>query len=132
MTALVDQLRAIVGDERCLSRPEELFVYECDGLTLDPATPSVVVLPSTTLDVVQIVKACRQHDTPFVPRGAGTGLSGGAHAKSNAVVIETSRMNRIVDVDVENRIARVQPGLVNLELSNAVAPHGLYFAPDPS
>jgi glycolate oxidase subunit GlcD len=132
VTDLVDRLRAIVGPADCLSRPEELFVYECDGLTLDAAMPSVVVLPKTTAQVVEIVKACREHDTPFVPRGAGTGLSGGAHAKSNAVVIETSRMNRIIEVDVENRIARVQPGLVNLDLSTAVSPHGLYYAPDPS
>ncbi|MFT5444501.1 MAG: glycolate oxidase subunit GlcD [Myxococcota bacterium] len=132
MSALVDQLRDIVGSESCLARAEELFVYECDGLTLDPSTPSVVVLPSCTQEVVEIVKACRKHNTPFVPRGAGTGLSGGAHAKSNAVVIETSRMKKVLEVDVENRIARVQPGLVNLDLSNAVAPHGLYYAPDPS
>jgi glycolate oxidase subunit GlcD len=132
MSDLLDQLRAIVGQEACLSRPEELFVYECDGLTLDAAMPSAVVLPETTAQVVDIVKACRQHDTPFVPRGAGTGLSGGAHAKSNAVVIETSRMNRIIEVDFENRIARVQPGLVNMQLSEAVSRHGLYYAPDPS
>ncbi len=132
MTPLVDELRSIVGHEACLSRPEELFVYECDGLTLDPARPSAVVLPRSTCEVVQVVKACRRHATPFVPRGAGTGLSGGAHAKSGAVVIETSRMNRILEVDVENRIARVQPGLVNLHLSHAVAPDGLYYAPDPS
>ncbi len=129
---LVAELRAIVGDDACLSRPEELFVYECDGMTLDPARPSVVVLPSDTDEVVRIVRACRVHEVPFVPRGAGTGLSGGAHAKDGAVVIETSRMNRILEVDVENRIARVQPGLVNLHLSQAVASHGLYYAPDPS
>ncbi|MBC8341565.1 MAG: FAD-binding protein [Proteobacteria bacterium] len=132
MSDLLDRLREIVGEPACLSRPEELFVYECDGLTLDPLLPSVVVLPANTDEVVQIVKACREHDTPFVPRGAGTGLSGGAHAKSNAVVIETSRMKKILEVDVENRIARVQPGLVNLHLSNVVAKHGLYYAPDPS
>ncbi len=132
MTALVDQLRAIVGPEACLSRPEELFVYECDGLTLAPVLPSAVVLPASTAQVVQIVKACRRHGTPFVPRGAGTGLSGGAHPKSGSVVIETSRMNRILEVDVANRIARVQPGLVNLHLSQAVASRGLYYAPDPS
>lgn len=132
MSDLVDELRAIVGQEACLSRPEELFVYECDGLTLDAATPSAVVLPETTSQVVDVVKACRRHDTPFVPRGAGTGLSGGAHAKSNAVVIETSRMKRIIEIDLENRIARVQPGLVNLQLSEAVSHHGLYYAPDPS
>jgi glycolate oxidase subunit GlcD len=132
MTPLVDELRSIVGTDACLARPEELFVYECDGLTLEPALPSAVVLPREASQVVEIVKACRRHDVPFVPRGAGTGLSGGAHAKFGAVVIETSRMNRIVEVDVENRIARVQPGLVNLHLSEAIAHEGLYYGPDPS
>jgi len=127
MTPLVDELRNIVGPDACLSRPEELFVYECDGLTLEPMLPSAVVLPRETSEIVELVKACRRYDTPFVPRGAGTGLSGGAHAKSGAVIIETSRMNRILEVDVENRIARVQPGVVNLHLSDAVACDGLYY-----
>ena len=132
MNSLSEKLRAIVGDSACLTRPEELFVYECDGLTLDPATPSIVVLPGSTEEVIRVVKACREHDVPFVPRGAGTGLSGGAHAKSNAVVIETSRMDKLLEIDVQNRIAIVQPGLVNQDLSTAAAPHGLYYAPDPS
>jgi len=129
---LIEELRVIVGSDGCLVRPEELFVYECDGMTLDPSRPAIVVLPRCTDEVVRIVKSCRVHDAPFVPRGAGTGLSGGAHAKSDAVVIETSRMNKIIEVDVENRLARVQPGLVNLHLSEAIATHGLYYAPDPS
>jgi glycolate oxidase subunit GlcD len=130
--SLRSKLEAIVGEEACLTRPEELFVYECDGLTLDPSTPSMVVLPSCTDEIVRVVRACLEHEVPFVPRGAGTGLSGGAHAKSNAVVIETSRMDRVLEIDIPNRLAVVQPGLVNLDLSTAAAPHGLYYAPDPS
>jgi glycolate oxidase subunit GlcD len=125
-------LQQIVGEAACLSRPEELFVYECDGLTLDPSTPRTVVFPSSTEDVARIVKVCREYGVAFVPRGAGTGLSGGAHATSDAIIIETSRMKSILEVDVANRLAVVQPGLVNLDLSLAVAKHGLYYAPDPS
>jgi glycolate oxidase subunit GlcD len=91
-----------------------------------------VVLPGSRDEVVAVVKACRAAGVPFVPRGAGTGLSGGAIAHDGAVVIECSRMRRIVEVDVENRFAVVEPGLVNMELSQAVAPHGLFYAPDPS
>lgn len=130
--SLLAALQKIAGADACLSRPEELFVYECDGLTLEPTTPGLVVMPRSTEEVSAIVKACRQHDTPFVPRGAGTGLSGGAHATSDAVVIELSRMDAILEVDVENRHAIVQPGLVNLDLSTAIASKGLFYAPDPS
>ena len=132
MESLRTALTEIVGEGACLSRPEELFVYECDGLTLDPTRPQLVVFPRTTEHVAAIVKACRRHETPFVPRGAGTGLSGGAHASADAVVIEISRMNEILEVDVENRFAVIQPGLVNLDLSKAVEKHGLHYAPDPS
>jgi glycolate oxidase subunit GlcD len=91
-----------------------------------------VVFPRDTGDVVRIVRACAEHGRSFVPRGAGTGLSGGALACDEAVVIETSRMNRVLEVNPEERWARVQPGLVNADLSRAVAPHGLFYAPDPS
>lgn len=130
--SLLDRLTRIVGPENCLSREGELFAYECDGLTLEPRRPLAVLLPKTTREVAEIVRACRDHDVCFVPRGAGTGLSGGAHATENSVLIECSRMNRILEVDAENRIAVVQPGVVNAELSTAIAHHGLFFAPDPS
>ncbi len=132
MPSLVERLRSIVGDEACLSRAEELFVYECDGLTLDPVRPSAVVLPRDTEQVASVVRACREFGQPFVPRGAGTGLSGGAHPTPGAVIVECSRMDRILEVDAGNRIARVQPGVVNADLSVAVATHGLFYAPDPS
>ena len=130
--SLIDRLIQIVGPKNCLSREGELFAYECDGLTLEPKRPLAVLLPATTEEVSEVVRACRDHDVSFVPRGAGTGLSGGAHATENSVLIECSRMNQILEVDPENRIAVVQPGLVNAELSTAIVHHGLFFAPDPS
>ena len=120
------------GADAVLARGDELFVYECDGLTLEGCRPSLVVLPRTTAQVVSVVKACREAEVPFVPRGAGTGLSGGAHPVPGSVVIECSRMREILEVDPENRIAVVQPGVVNADLSKAVAAHGLFYAPDPS
>jgi glycolate oxidase subunit GlcD len=126
------RLRQIVGDESCLAREGELFAYECDGLTLSPKRPLAVVLPETTAQVAAIVRVCREFGIHFVPRGAGTGLSGGAHATERSILIECSRMTRILEVDAENRVAVVQPGVVNAELSTAVAKLGLFYAPDPS
>jgi glycolate oxidase subunit GlcD len=131
-SALVSELREIVGADGCLSRPEELLVYECDGLTLHTADPSAVVLPQSRAEVQEVVRACRRAGVPFVPRGAGTGLSGGALANDGAVVIECSRMRRIVEVDVANRLAVVEPGVINADLSREVVASGLFYAPDPS
>ncbi len=130
--ALLARLREIVGDDRCLTREGELFAYECDGLTLSPKRPLAVVLPVSAEEVAAIVRACRALGASFVPRGAGTGLSGGAHATEGGILIECSRMNRILEIDAENRVAVVQPGVVNAELSAAVASLGLFYAPDPS
>ncbi len=132
MDSLLGSLLEIVGDERCLHRVEELLVYECDGLTLHTGRPRAVVLTRSTEEVVAVVRACRRHGAPFAPRGAGTGLSGGATAGEGTVVIECSQMNRILELSPEDRWARVQPGVVNAELSKAVARHGLFYAPDPS
>jgi glycolate oxidase subunit GlcD len=132
VTGLVAALERILGREGCLSRPEELFVYECDGLTAHRGTPAAVAFPRSREDVQSVVRACRAHGAPFVPRGAGTGLSGGALASEGTVVVECSRLNRIREVDVANRIAVVEPGVVNADLSKAVARHGLFYAPDPS
>ncbi len=132
MSKLIEAFSSIVGDDGCLSRPEDLLVYECDGLTLHTAQPTAVVFPRSTDDVVRIVKACRRFRTPFVPRGAGTGLSGGAIANEGAVVVECSRMNRILEVNAEDRYAVVEPGVVNADLSKAALPSGLFYAPDPS
>jgi glycolate oxidase subunit GlcD len=130
--ALLERLRAILPAEAVLASPEALLVYEADGLTLGARRPDAVVLPRTTAEVVAVVRACAEAGVPFVPRGAGTGLSGGAVAAEGGVVIECSRMDRILEVHGEDRYAVVQPGVVNAELSKAVAPHGLLYAPDPS
>jgi glycolate oxidase subunit GlcD len=130
--ALVAALRDAVGAEHCLTQPEALFAYACDALTLEATPPAAVVLPASTAEVVACVKACRSAGRPFVPRGAGTGLSGGAHPTPGSVVISCARMRTIRAVDPENRIAVIEPGVVNLDLSTAVAEHDLFYAPDPS
>ena len=129
---LLAALREIVGAERCLVDPDALLPWECDGLTLHASLPSAVVLPRDKHEVARIVRACRRFGTPFVPRGAGTGLSGGAVALDGGVVIECAKLDRILAIDVENRLAVVQPGVVNAALSHAARPHGLFYAPDPS
>ena len=129
---LIADLAAVVGEGACLHRDEELFVYECDGLTLHRARPSAVVLPRDTDQVARVVKACRRAGVPFVPRGAGTGLSGGALALDGGVVIECARMDRVLELDPVEQRAVVQPGVINAHLSELAAPHGLFYAPDPS
>jgi glycolate oxidase subunit GlcD len=129
---LIDNLIAIVGRENVLSKPDELLVYECDGLPQHKHRPRAVVFPSSTEETSAIMRELARANVPFTPRGAGTGLSGGALALNSGVVIEMARMRKILHVDVENRIAVVQPGVVNLHVSRAVAPFGLYYVPDPS
>ena len=131
-TACINDLKRLLGAERCLAEPGRLLSYECDALTHFKSTPSAVVLPESTNEVQQVVRICAQHQVPFTPRGAGTGLSGGAVPAEGGVLIECSRMRRVLEVDVENRIARVEPGVVNAHLSQQVAEHGLAYAPDPS
>jgi glycolate oxidase subunit GlcD len=126
------KLRRFLDASRVVEDETELLVYECDGLPLFKHRPDIVVFPRTTEDVAQIVRVANEYNIPFLPRGAGTGLSGGALAVEGGIVIELQRMNRILSVDPENRIAVVQPGVVNLHISQAVAPLGLYYAPDPS
>lgn len=127
----ISELQSVVGTPNVIYRPEDLIVYEYDG-TIDRGHPSVVVLPANTDEVAAVVRLAVQFDLPVVPRGAGTGLSGGALATEGGIVVVTSRMHRILEIDPANRLAVVEPGLVNLELSRAVAPYGLYYAPDPS
>jgi glycolate oxidase subunit GlcD len=129
---LLEALREIVGPERCLARDGELVAYECDGLTLHGARPGAVVLPRDAQEVARVVRACRRFATPFVPRGAGTGLSGGATAPPGGVVIECSRMDRILAIEPADRFAVVQPGVINSALTEAARRHGLFYAPDPS
>ena len=132
MDNLIDNLSAIVGRENVLSKPDELLVYECDGLPQHKYRPRAVVFPSSTEETSAIMRELARANVPFTPRGAGTGLSGGALALNSGVVIEMARMRRILRIDVENRLAVVQPGVINLHVSRAVAPYGLYYVPDPS
>ncbi len=128
---LVRGLERLLGRDRALSSPEDLVLYEYDG-SVEIARPQCVVFPRTTEDVVGIVRLANQYKTPMVGRGAGTGLSGGALAREGGVMLVFSQMNRILEIDYENRRAVVQPGVVNAELSRVVAHAGLHFAPDPS
>ena len=132
MSNLIDNLSSIVGRENVLSKPDELLVYECDGLPHHKHRPRAVIFPSSTEETAAIMRELARESVPFTPRGAGTGLSGGALALNSGVVIEMSRMRKILHIDVENRFAVVQPGVVNLHVSRAVAPFGLYYVPDPS
>jgi glycolate oxidase len=128
---LVRELQGIVGKRYVLHTPEDLVVFEYDG-TIDRALPQVVVLPDSTEEVSRVVRLAARWGLPVVPRGAGTGLSGGAVPEHGGVVIALTRMRRVLEVDPVNRLAVVEPGVVNLELSKAVHHLGLYFAPDPA
>jgi glycolate oxidase len=122
----------IVGRENCITDPSELRVYECDGLTGTRVRPAAVVLPASTDEVARCVKRARELGMPIVPRGSGTGLSGGALPVEGGLVIGTSRMRKILDIDLENQRMRLQPGVINLDVSKRLSPLGYYYAPDPS
>jgi glycolate oxidase len=141
MTALVTQpnwqllareFEAIVGKNGVVRRREELLVYECDGLTSYRERPEIVVLPRTTEEVAGVVKVCDRYQVPFVARGSGTGLSGGALPIKDSVLIVTSLMRKIIDIDFENQRVVVQPGVINSWVTQAVSGAGFYYAPDPS
>jgi len=129
--SLADRLSDIVGARRVLFRPSELLTYTSDGLPSYNKQPGLAVFPGTRDEVIAVVRELAQRDIPFVPRGAGTGLSGGALA-DGVVLIGLNRLTRVLSVDAENCLAVVEPGVVNVALSRAVAPHGLHYAPDPS
>ena len=130
--SLSDRLRAIVGGGGVLSSPSDLVVYECDGYTIEKNRPDVVVFPTTTEQVVQIVKLCRELDVPFLPRGAGTSLSGGCLPVGGGVMIALTRMKKILEINTRDRYAVVEPGVVNLWLTNQLRLLGFHYAPDPS
>src|SRR5437016_9278363 len=113
---LIEELRDIVGDENVLSEPDELLVYECDGLPQHKHPPRAVVFPNSTEETSEVLEVLSDEGVSFAPRGAGTGLSGGALAINRGVVIELARMRKILRVDTENRLAIVQTGLVNAQL----------------
>jgi len=126
------RLSDIVGAKHVITDPDHMLVYESDGLTAYRVMPRAVVLPASTEEVAEVVAALHAEGIEVVPRGAGTGLSGGALATENGVIVGLARMNRILEIDPDNRLARLQPGVVNAHLTEATRPHGLYYAPDPS
>jgi len=128
---LLHDLKKLLGTEAVLHKPEDLLLYEYDG-SVEVARPNCVVFPAKTADVVEIVRLANRFETPIVGRGAGTGLSGGALARRGGIIVSFARMNRVLEIDAENQRATVQPGVVNSDLSVAVAHTGLHFAPDPS
>jgi glycolate oxidase len=125
-------MREIVGARNVIHDPAGLSTYESDALASFRARPSLVVLPATTDEVVAVVKAARQAGMPVVPRGAGTGLSGGALPTPGSVLVGLARMTAILEVDVDNGFVRAQPGVINLDVSRRLEPEGYYYAPDPS
>ncbi len=132
-THLIRAFERIVGPEGVISSPDELRVYDCDALTFfHRCPPDLVVLPTSTSQVVEIVRRCYESGVPFLPRGAGTGLSGGATPQAGGVMIVLTRMTRILEIDLPNRMASVEAGCVNVWLTKAVERHGLFYAPDPA
>ncbi len=130
-TAALAAMESQLGKNAVLSQASDRKLYEYDG-GVDKSMPDVVVFPRTTEDVVALVKLAKEYSLPIVGRGAGTGLSGGAIARAGGVMISFARMNRILEIDIENERALVQPGVVNLDISLAVQPFGYFYAPDPS
>src|SRR3972149_2641890 len=128
---IIRELKRIVGEDGVLDRREDLLLYEYDG-SVERSLPDAVVFPRSTEQVAGIVRLTARGKIPLVGRGAGTGLSGGALAAAGGIVIGFSRMNKILEIDLENLRARVQPGVVNLDLTRAVEASGYFFAPDPS
>ena len=129
---VVEALRPVLPAGSLLADTEDTRPYECDGLSAYRQLPMVVALPENEQQVIDVLEVCRRLQVPIVPRGAGTGLSGGAMPIADGLVLSTAKLNRIVRMDPLSRTAIVQPGVRNLAISEAAAPHGLYYAPDPS
>ena len=128
---ILGEFRAVVG-KGLITEASQLHTYECDGLTNLRVLPQAVLLPTSTADVQAIVRICQREKIPFVARGSGTGLSGGALPVENGVLISLARMNRILEVDLPNARVVVESGVVNSDVTQRVASHGYFFAPDPS
>jgi glycolate oxidase len=132
LTSIAAECVAALGANSVITEPAQLRTYECDGLATYRCTPGLVVLPETAEQVAAVVRRCAALGVPFVARGSGTGLSGGAMPVGDGVLVVLSRMTRIVDVDVDDERAVVEPGVINLHVTRAAAPQGYYYAPDPS
>ncbi len=131
-TDLIRKLRAALRPENVLSAPSELVVYDCDAFTVERRMPRAVVFPRSTEHVAEVVRICADYDCPVVARGAGTGLAGGCTPPPNGVVIMLTRMNKILEIRLRDALALVEPGVLNLQLTGALAGTGYHFAPDPS
>ena len=129
---LANECRRICGADAVLSEPLQLLTYECDGLPHLREKPALVVLPGSAAEVQDVVRTCAAEGVPFVARGHGTGLSGGALPVPGGVVISLARLNRVLEIDIPNRRVTVEPGVTNLEITRRVSPFGYYYAPDPS
>jgi glycolate oxidase len=128
----IEELRAAVGDNGLITGESQLQTYECDGLTNFRVLPGAVVLPKNAAEVQAVVRVCARHKIPFVSRGAGTGLSGGALPAAGGVVISLARMTRILEVNIPDKYVVVEPGVINSHVTQRVAPQGYFYAPDPS
>src|SRR3972149_3715809 len=129
---LADELRRLLGSDRVLDAHSDLAVYECDAFVIEKHCPNVAVFPQTTAEVAAIVKLCNERGVPFVPRGAGTSLSGGGLPVGGGVLIVLTRMRGMVEVNLRDRYAVVEPGVVNAHLNKRLAGTGFHYAPDPS
>ena len=129
---LVEQLREVVDSDAVLSAHSDVMVYECDGFVIEKSCPDVVVFPETASQIAAIVRICNEADVPFLPRGAGTSLAGGCLAVGGGVMIVLTRMNEILEINLRDRYAVVQPGVVNVWLTQALKGSGYHYAPDPS
>ena len=132
MSDFYSKLRSLFPSDRLYEDAARTTPYVSDGLTVFRQEPKAVVMPINNDEVIETLKLCHEFEIPFVARGSGTSLSGGSLPVSDGIVISLNRLNQILDLDPDNRIARVQPGVINSEISAAAAGHGLYFAPDPS
>jgi glycolate oxidase subunit GlcD len=129
---VIEKLRAVLGNEHVLTERDELLVYESDALTIHKRLPAAVIIPGRAEEVAAAVKILAAESIPFTPRGAGTGISGGALSVAGSVIIELARLNRILEIDYENCLAIVETGVINLLVSQATTGHGYHYAPDPS
>jgi glycolate oxidase len=132
LATVAAEIARAIGPDKILSDPNELLPFESDGLAKLRARPGLVVLPKSAAEVQAIVRCCHEHGVPFVARGSGTGLSGGALPHPDGVLIVLTRLNRILDVDIPNQRITVEPGVINLDVTRRVSPLGFYYAPDPS
>ncbi|WP_038050893.1 FAD-linked oxidase C-terminal domain-containing protein [Thioalkalivibrio sp. ALJ1] len=132
LAAVVNALRDALPNDALVTEESERRAYECDGLSAYRQIPGAVALPRTRDELMTCLRLCREHGVPIIPRGAGTGLSGGTLPSETGLLLSMARFNRILEIDADNRCAVVQPGVRNLAISEAAAPQGLYYAPDPS